>query len=176
MVAIFVKGIPYVQGAPKPMHEPSPDLSSTPIEKEHAERDRELAEITGLPNRRPLSQQVSASYPWCHAPKMNSNIRINSDLWLCSLPRHSILRILLDLLTLSPHFSIGTIWDWGLGPKMGSYTGVSELAPVRLIWANSNRADMASMDKSKPWDLIMLILAPQCKTNEFSIGSQWPLA
>ncbi len=31
------------------MHEPSPDLLSIPIEKEHAESDRELAEITGYP-------------------------------------------------------------------------------------------------------------------------------
>ncbi len=65
--------------------------------------------------------------------------------------------------------------DMGLrfGPKMCLYTVVSELAPVRLIWANSNRADMDSMDKPKPQDLIMPTLAPQCKTNEFSIGSQW---
>ncbi len=80
MVAICIKGIPFVQGAPKPMHGPPPDLLSIPIEKEHAERDKDLAEIAGLPHRRPLSQQVSASYPCCHESKMNSNMRINSDL------------------------------------------------------------------------------------------------
>ncbi len=46
---------------------------------------------------------------------------------------------------------------------MGLYTVVSELAPVRLIWANSNRADMDSMDKPKPQDLIMPTLAHNVK-------------
>lgn len=62
------------------------------------------------------------------------------------------------------------------GPKMGLYTGVIELASVRLIWANSNRANVDSMDKPKPQDFIIPTMATQCKINEFSIGSQWSLA